>query len=330
MKIGTALASKGERGTGLLKVGELSLHSDIFIPIIIVRGKEEGPTLWVNGAVHGDEINGSLAIHEVALELDPAHLRGTLVCSPIANTMAYQWRQTFNPLDHLDLDRQFPGDSEGVFSQRVAHCLFEEVKMKANYLINFHTHATPYSAIPYTVFKFVPGAPIQVNQETENVAKIFGVSAMCRVDIGTAKGEQPSGSLVGGLDVNCMLNGIPAFMAEMGGGGRVERENIGVAKKGIKNLMKYLQMIPGERETANQQNIFRSRKFLYSNRAGLAIMDVKPGDILDRGDKIAHIMDFFSELETLKAEERSYVLGVRVNPVVHTGERVALLGLNWE
>lgn len=330
MKIGTASAAKGERGTGLLKVGELSLHSEVFIPIIIVCGQEEGPTLWINGAVHGDEINGSLATHEVAMELNPSKLKGTLVCSPIANTLAYQWRQTFNPFDHLDLDRQFPGDPEGVFSQRVAYHLFKEVKEKANYLINFHTHATPYAAVPYTVFKFVSGASPQVNQETEKIAKAFGVLENCRVDIGTAKGEQPSGALTGGLDVNCMLNGIPAFMAEMGGGGRFERENIEVAKRGIKNVMKYLKMIPGEPEAVGRQYIFRSRKFLYSNRAGLAIMDVKPGDILNPGEKIAHIMDFFSELEVLPAKERSYIIGVRVNPVIHTGERVALLGLNWE
>jgi len=330
MKIGTASAAKGERGTGLLKVGELSLHSDVFIPVIIVHGKEEGPTFWINGAVHGDEINGSLAMYEVAWELNPKKLKGTLICTPIANTMAYHWRQTFNPLDHLDLDRQFPGDPEGVFSQRVAYQLFREVKEKANYLINFHTHATSYSAVPYVVFKSVPDAKLQVNHETEKVARIFGVLANCRVDIGTARGEQPSGPLFGGLDVNCMLNGIPAFMAEMGGGGRFERENIEVAKKGIKNVMKYLKMIPGEPEAAHEQYIFRSRKFLYSNRAGLAIMAVKPGDILNPGEKIAHIMDFFSELEVLRAKERSYILGARVNPVIHTGERVALLGLDWE
>ena len=59
-------------------------------------------------------------------------------------------------------------------------------------------------------------------------------------------------------------------------------------------------------------------------------MDVKPGEILSQGERIAHIIDFFSEIETLEAQEKMYIIQVRVNPVVHTGDRVAFLGLEWE
>ena len=215
LKVGSASAEKGSKGQGFLKVGELSCHSKIVIPVLIVNGKENGPVLWINGGVHGDELNVFMAARRTAAALDPGKLKGALVCTPICNPLATQWRQKLNPYDYLDLDQQFPGDANGLISQRVAYHLFREIKDKANYLINFHTAATPYTAPPYTVYKVVPGAKPEVSQEAEKLARSFGVYGNCRVDISTAKGELPGG-LGGALDVNCALNGIRAFMAEVG------------------------------------------------------------------------------------------------------------------
>ncbi len=329
LKVGSASAQKGSKGQGFLKVGELSCHSEIVIPVLIVNGKEDGPVLWINGGVHGDELNVFMAARRIAAALDPGKLKGALVCTPICNPLATQWRQKLNPYDYLDLDQQFPGDANGLISQRVAYHLFREIKDKANYLINFHTAATPYTAPPYTVYKVVPGAKPEVSQEAEKLARSFGVYGNCRVDTSTAKGELPGG-LGGALDVNCALNGIPAFMAEVGSGGKFEEENIAASERGIKNVMKFLKMIPGEIEPPPKQITITKRRFLYCNKGGFLIMDVKPGEILSKGERIAHIIDFFSEIEALEAQEKTYIIQVRVNPVVHTGDRVAFLGLEWE
>jgi predicted deacylase len=329
LKVGSASAGKGSKGQGFLKVGELSCHSEIVIPVLIVNGKESGPVLWINGGVHGDEVNIFMAARRVAGALDPGKLKGALVFTPTCNPLATQWRQKLNPYDYLDLDQQFPGDPQGLISQRVANLLFQAIKDKANYLINFHTAATPYNASPYTVYKVVPGAKPELNQEVEKLARTFGVYGNCRVDISTAKGELPGG-LYGALDVNCTLQGIPAFMAEVGSGGKFEEENIAAAERGIKNIMKYLKMIPGEIEVPPIQIIITKRRFLYCNKGGFLIMEVKPGEVLSKGENIAHIIDFFSEIEILEAKEKAYIIQARVNPIVHTGDRVAFLGLEWE
>jgi len=329
LKVGSASGEKGSKGEGFLKVGELSCHSEVVIPVLIVNGKESGPVLWINGGVHGDEINVFMAARRVAAALDPGKLKGALVCTPICNPLATQWRQKLNPYDYLDLDQQFPGDPHGLISQRVAYHLFQEIKDKANYLINFHTAGTPYKADPYTVYKVVPGVKLGVSQEIEKLARTFGLYGNCRVDISTAQGELPGG-LRGALDVNCALHGIPAFMAEIGSGGKFEEENITASERGIKNVMKYLKMIDGEIEVPTKQITITKRRFLYCNKGGFLIMDVKPGAVLSKGDKIAHLVDLFSEIETIEAPEKAYIIQVRVNPIVHTGDRVAFLGLEWE
>lgn len=56
-------------------------------------GLAKGPRLLVTGAVHGNEVCGSLAITRLLAELDRGALRllrGTLSCVPVVNPLAYQ------------------------------------------------------------------------------------------------------------------------------------------------------------------------------------------------------------------------------------------------
>jgi predicted deacylase len=327
--VGSAGAGKGQKGQGFLKVGELSVHADIAIPVLIVNGRESGPTLWVNGAVHGDEINGFMAARRVAGSIDPAKLKGALVCTPLSNPVATQSRQKVNPYDFLDMDQQFPGDAKGLLAQRLAHALFQEIKAKANCVINFHTAASQFTASPYTVYKVVPGVKPGINEQMEKLARTFGTAMNCKVDISSAKGELP-GSMAGALDVNCAVNGIPAFMAEVGTGGKFEEENIAAAERGINNVMKFLGMIPGDIQSPRRQITITRRRFLYCDRGGFLVTVVKPGDIVPPGGNIAKVIDLFSDVETIVAEERTFIILVRTNPIVHTGDRVAFLGLEWQ
>ena len=61
--------------------GSFSHQAVIEIPVIVVAGKKEGTVLWVNGTVHGDELNGSYAAWELSRELDPEKLSGTFDCN---------------------------------------------------------------------------------------------------------------------------------------------------------------------------------------------------------------------------------------------------------
>ena len=173
IKVGTAVAKKGKRVFGKIKVGELSNRLEVFIPIMILHGKKRAP-LWMNGAVHGDELNGLIAMRRVVFELNPNELKGTIVCTPISNPMGFQGRNKLNPIDFLDLDQQFPGSAKGSFTERVAYELFKEIKEKANYLISFHTIGTPYTAKPYIVYKTIPNVKPGLNEEIKKLALSLG------------------------------------------------------------------------------------------------------------------------------------------------------------
>jgi len=326
IKIGGVKAQKGERVIGFLEAGKMANGCTLKIPFIIVNGKEEGPTLWLNGAVHGDELNGSVAIRKVAFDIEPDELKGSIICTPVCNLVAFQARHKLSNFDYLDLDQQFPGNPSGCHSERIAYLLFEQIKNNASHLINFHTLGRDSLARPYTVFKLVSETDKEVLEEVENVVRVFGVYLNCKVDITIPASELP-GSRMGALDVNCIKNGIVAFMAEMGSGGRFEQENIEIACQGIKNVMNYLKMIPGEPRVVKEQIIITKREFIRCNEAGFVFLNVKPYDFVKEGSKLAYLTDIFGNtIEDIKAPRDCYVVAVRFDPVVNTGDLIGVIG----
>ena len=298
------------------------------LPVIVVAGKKEGPVLWINGTVHGDELNGSYAAWELSGEIDPEQLSGTLVVTPICNPIAFECRNKISAIDNMDMDTAFPGDPEGMMTQRIAYMIYREIKANAGAVISFHTMATPYRANPYSVRKIIPGVSDSVNEVSEGMQRAFGVVTNCVVDLRGDTNELP-GVTSGALDITCMKDGIPAFMGEMGQGGKVETEYVEAAKKGILNVMRYLKMLDGPVEKPGRQVLITKRRFLRSDKGGMIRMNVKSGDEVKAGESLLDLHYYGDEMESYPARSDCYVIGVRENPVVSTGDRVAFVGTEW-
>ena len=319
---------EGERAYFTVPAGELAHKAVVQLPVIVVAGKKEGPVLWINGTVHGDELNGSYAAWELSGEIDPEQLSGTLVVTPICNPIAFECRNKISAIDNMDMDTAFPGDPEGMMTQRIAHLIYREIKANAGAVISFHTMATPYRADPYSVRKIIPGVSDSVNQVSEGMQRAFGVVTNCVVDLRGDTDELP-GVTSGALDITCMKDGIPAFMGEMGQGGKVETEYVEAAKKGILNVMRYLKMLEGPVEKPGRQVLITKRRFLRSDKGGMIRMNVKSGDEVKAGESLLNLHYYGDEMESYPARTDCYVIGVRENPVVSTGDRVAFVGTEW-
>ena len=84
---------------------------------------DTGPTAFLCAGVHGDEGPwGALALREV-LALPRSRLAGRLRVVLAANPLAAQANARNAPLDGLDLNRSFPGSSQGSHTERLAAVL---------------------------------------------------------------------------------------------------------------------------------------------------------------------------------------------------------------
>ncbi|WP_188166830.1 M14 family metallopeptidase [Oryzicola mucosus] len=331
ISVGSATAAPGQVANGELRVGRLSSGSDLTMPVCIANGRAPGPTLWLNGAVHGDEVNAFMVMRRLIASLDTETLQGAVVCTPLSNPASVNWRSKINNLDWLDLDQQFPGRADGTYSQRVAHILFEAVRRYATHLISFHTVGTAYAAEPYTVFKAHAGMSPDFGRRTEAMALSFGTQLNCRVDLATATGEI-AGGVNGGIDAACAAEGIIAFMAEIGSGGDFQEGPITTGLSGTRAVMAHLGMIGAQQDTESRtgRKIVTKRTFAYADAAGMLIDCAPAGALVKAGQPLGRIVNFFEDRDVVRAARDSIVIMSRRDPVVHEGDRLAFLALEWQ
>ena len=57
-EIGTVRVRPGRRQALSLPITRLVTGADVDLPVRVVHGREEGPTVWIDAAIHGDEAVG--------------------------------------------------------------------------------------------------------------------------------------------------------------------------------------------------------------------------------------------------------------------------------
>ena len=328
MKVGSAEREPGKVTTGYIHTAWLADENEVRVPVMIAAGVQDGPVLWINAGVHGQEISGIFAIQKLFSSMNLNKIKGTIVATPGCNPLGLKGHNKFTPEDQLDLDQQFPGRERGWLSEQMAYHFFNEVRGTADYLLDLHALGG-VDAAPYTVFKTTAGVSPEFNKTITEIALLMGAPFNCHVDLSTATGELP-GALLGALDIQCILNGIPALMVEMGAGNRIVWENVDRVVKGINNVMCYLEMQDGTVEWAQRQKIITKRDFPTNVRGGLVLPYCLPGSILKKGDPIARVVDHFgATLEQIDADRDCIVVGVLEDPVANAGTVVAVIGQEW-
>ena len=67
IRIGDVDVGPGERAIVDLPVADLYTHTQLTMPVHVINGRRSGPTLFVTGAIHGDELNGVEIIKRVQI-----------------------------------------------------------------------------------------------------------------------------------------------------------------------------------------------------------------------------------------------------------------------
>lgn len=112
LEIGTICAEAGEKKTGWLEIEGGGQK----LPLTLICGAKEGPTLLISAGIHGAEYIGVQALSELSRELDPRELKGNVICIHVANPSAFRdYVRFFVPEDGKNLNRVFPG-------KRTEHC----------------------------------------------------------------------------------------------------------------------------------------------------------------------------------------------------------------
>lgn len=293
-----------------LKIVSDGFGNPISIPLLVARGIEDGPTLGLTAAVHGNELNGIPVIQRLFDEIDVNELKGSIIGVPVVNVPSFiRKKRRFN--DGVDLNHIMPGKADGNVSQIYAYRFIDRLVKRFDYLIDLHTAS----------FGRINSYYVRADMEQEATKKL---ALLQNADI-IVHNPPSDGTLRGAADEL----GIPAITLEVGNPSIFQRRLIRSGIEGIHNVLCHLNMIDDQIESANKETVMcNSSYWLYTNRGGLLNLHVDLRDRLTKGQKIATIRDIFgNELEEYFAPEDGIVVGKSVSPVNQSGGRILHLGI---
>lgn len=282
---------------------------DLTIPIQVRRGKEDGPTIFVSAAVHGDEINGTGAIRRLITEESIELKQGNLILVPVVNVLGFERHSRYLP-DRRDLNRSFPGNAKGSQTSRMANFIFEQIIARCDYGIDLHTASVRKTNFPNV------RADLS-NFELQKLTHAFG----CAITLNEAGPE-------GSLRRAATESGCPTFILEAGEIWKVESTVTEQAVRGIKNVLISLGMIEGDLVEPPIRTVIEKTKWVRSDSAGFLQFHVAPGDFVAAGSPIATTSNLLGKVrELIESTEDGVILGMTTLPVTAPGEPVCHVGL---
>jgi predicted deacylase len=326
-----ATARPGQRIRGRVPLGTSASGSEFGIPWFALKGTRPGPCLWINGQVHGDEINGLLAGFDFINGLDASRLNGSVVMTTTANPFAMEARRKKTPADEEDLDQAYPGRADGLVTERLAAALFPLVAEHADVTVCMHAVGTPYEAVPYAVYKLHPSSGVDERKLLRLTAH-FRPAISCRMSVASGGAELP-GNIAGALDYQLLARGRTAFMLEVGSGGRAEAPFIAQTVAGLRSLAAAMGLLPDESPLPPPPRLLRATKrgHITVEHGGFARMGTKPGQVAPAGTPLLRIENAYGEhVEDVAQQSDVFVISLRRDPVVHSGDRGAFVAWEWD
>jgi predicted deacylase len=309
--VGSAEALPGAKGLGTIDVARRADGTAIGIPVVVVNGLHDGPTLVVEAAVHGSEYPGVVAVWRLLEALDPQNLRGQLIAVPVANVPAFEVDNRVNPVDHQDMNRIFPGKADGTLSERTAHALVTQVISEADYFIDLHA-ASVGDIVPVVITREAEG-------EVMELAKASGLEYIWVGSIGEAK--------IGPSTQYAMQQGIPSLTIEAGGGRELYPEAVEAELKAVINVMKHVDMLDGEPEKPKQRLSFSANLWPQVGVGGFFRSHVIAGQRVKCGDKVCSILDVYGrEMERLEAPRDGVICLITKRCSVQPGDYAYIFG----
>ncbi|QWC84438.1 succinylglutamate desuccinylase/aspartoacylase family protein [Nocardioidaceae bacterium] len=304
-QIGDVRVRAGRDQSVQLPITRLVTGAEVDLPVRVLHGRHDGPTVWINAAIHGDEAVGVEVVRQVLAGLDPKTLRGTLLAVPIVNVLGFMTGSRYLP-DRRDLNRSFPGSPRGSLASRIAHLMMTEVVAKAEVGIDLHTGSDRRTNLP------------QIRTDLDDarsreLAMTFGTPVVMHAKL-------RDGSLRGAAGAE----GKVALLYEAGEAWRMDGWAIDAGVRGVLRVMASLDMI--DAPTDDEASVTRQSRrsgWVRARGTGMLHLDVALGAEVSKGERLGGLFDSFGKrVRLVHADRDGIVVGRTEAPLVNSGDAV--------
>ena len=292
--LGNFTVEPGKKKSGFLRIGE----GEFQLPATILHGEQPGKTVLITAGIHAEEYVGIQSALELSEMLKVQKIAGTVVIVKVVNRKAFELRSgSDSHEDGKNLNRVFPGNREGTWSERLAYAIEKELLSIADYYIDLHSGDSYEQLTPYVYY--AGAAAKEVAEQSREMAQQADVPYMVGSNVA-----------MGGCYNYAASLGIPSILLERGQMGGWTQEESHSTRRDVRNILCHLGIYQGEKDYRNYYPLeVKDLCYQAANEQGLWYPCKKPGDMIQQGDILGVIKDYEGRiLEVCKAEYGGVIL----------------------
>ncbi len=277
-----------------------------------------GPTVYLQAAQHGIELNGTAALRRLHERLLEAELAGTVIAVPVANTLAFDHNSYVTPqaVDAVNpnFNRVWPGDEDGTLQERTVASLWELVEA-ADVVIDLHSG----TADMLEHVRFQNG-----ERESRRLASVFGADYLMT----DPKPDRSLEEYTGTLRTAARLAGTTVIVPELSNSRQVDLEAARRGADGIENVLGERGMLREEPADPPAQTVLcddggrvgADRSGLFEPAPRVAI-----GDRVTEGDELGTLYcpATFERRQSVTAVTSGVIYSLTRESAVTAGEKLA-------
>ena len=320
VKIAQLSVAQGEKSTGYLSLGQLADGSQVDMPVAVIRGKHEGPRMFLTAGVHATEVEGVEVARRILNIVDPESLRGVLIVVPVVNVLGFRYSPAarYSPVwleeEAREIDNSFPGNLIGSSIDRAVAIITKEIISGSDYGIDFHCGRTAVVNLPHVRTYAAHQCP--------NTNEIDSLMAAFGTDIVLSIPESRNN-----IQFSASMRGVPSIMVESGGGLTVSEDIVNNGVKGVLDVMTYIGMLDRHYKTRSPSVTFVDSYGVLAPAGGFFKPNVTLGERVIKGQLVGKISDVFGEdFCDVIAPCSGMVFGLRIAPTIVEGTRVMNIG----
>jgi predicted deacylase len=303
MNIAGVTVKPGETKHIKLAIARLISGIDIDVPVIVSRGKNDGPVLLLMAGLHGDEVN-SVDVIRTIIEQKLNHVdSGTVICVPILNVFGFINFSREVP-DGKDVNRSFPGHAKGSLASQIAYRFNKLILPHCDYIIDFHTGGKSRYNIPQV-------RTVLDNKDCKELADVFNAPFTLHSNL-----------IPKTLRETATKQDKIIIVFEGGEALRFDEHSLDVAITGTKNVLNHLKMKSYSKYKSTSITKYQ-RKWVRAPASGFFHPLVSVGDGIKADQIVGTVSGPFGDYqEECIATKTGYVVTLNNNPMVNRGDAI--------
>lgn len=305
------------------KVGKWEFSLDVKsegippVPCGLVVGARPGPTGLVVAGIHGTELLMQDVAQLLLLRLQPCEVRGAICVVLCADVLAAECGMpTFNPRDGQNLNRVWPGRSDGSVTECLAHAIYSQIVAKVDYVVDLHGGEWTEEALPVSIVQ--SGGDANVDEGSMRLAHAARLGYI-ELHQAATQGEKQSTIIA-----QAVRDGKAAVALEIGGQGK--RDDVVSGLSAVCRILVAAGSLEGI-EDGSGCRVLDGSTVVRSPSRGVLVSLVEVGESVKEGAEVARVQAFGGSNEIGVVSSRSGVVVLRsVARVIKRGGLVVKIG----